>query len=161
MGFSQSGKSSPHIFLERQGMTTKKSFRSRFTTIRSVRQIDYNGCGVSCVAMLSGHSYKKARETIFGKGAKRIPGTTYDDLRHAFKVLGIRVKGKSRPFWNWESIPRTAIVAINYNRKSETWHWVLLIVDRKRRFVKDPQSTRRGLRRVDFSRMRGMSYMLI
>ena len=51
--------------------------------MKTVRQKDEIGCGIACVAMLSGVTYDEARKTLFPKGAvkRTSSGKLFDALR--------------------------------------------------------------------------------
>lgn len=87
---------------------------------RSVKHAD---CGVACIAMLAGCSYKQALDALeFSEGTKEFY-TWHTDLFNALGKLGCSVK--KRKFVSWREIEGCAIVAVNHNRDGRYWHWVV------------------------------------
>lgn len=66
---------------------------------------------------------------------------------------------KGRSVRKWSSISDTAIIGINYNKKNNSWHWVVFCREEQREYVLDPQSKREV--RTDFGRMRLRSFIPI
>lgn len=96
--------------------------------IKKVMQRDRFGCGVACVAMVTGKPYSYAR-TLFterGLGAKKKPfSTNFSELRHCLEQLGI--DSELRRWSNWDAIDGLGIVAVSTSLgpTNRNWHWVV------------------------------------
>ena len=117
--------------------------------IRRVQQEDENGCGIACVAMVSGKLYRQTKmfflERVF-LPKERKPHTRHYQLRRALRKLGI--PNEKRMFRNWRSIENLSIVPIN--RRSDTgWHWVVFVPSGDRPYILNP-TPGKGRRRYDF-----------
>ena len=117
--------------------------------IRRLQQGDERGCGIACVAMITGNTYRQTerffRERIF-LPRDRKPHTRHYQLRRALRELGIA--SEKRLFRKWRSIKNLSIVPIS--RRSDTgWHWVVFVPNGDRPYILDPMPGR-GRRRYDF-----------
>ena len=121
--------------------------------IRRVQQGDEEGCGIACVAMVTGKTYLQAKkyflERVFLPGDRK-PHTRHYQLRRAFRKL--RISTEKRAFRNWQSIESLSIVPIN-RREDGGWHWVIFIPNGVRPYILDPM-TGKGRRRYDFRGMK-------
>lgn len=121
-----------------------------------IRQEHKTGCGIACVAMVTDNAtYSKvikiARKLFDWNDSQR---TFYTSSAQLQKLL-LSFKGqtkKSRAVRKWSSLPETAIVGINHNEKSNTWHWVVFRREADTEYVLDPRAKREM--RKDFGRMR-------
>jgi ABC-type bacteriocin/lantibiotic exporter with double-glycine peptidase domain len=118
-----------------------------------IAQEDDAGCGIACVAMITGKTYLQARrfflERIF-LPTDRKPHTRHYQLRRALRKLGIATE--KRLFRKWCSIENLSIVPIN--RRSDTgWHWVIFVPDGVRPYILDPMPGK-GRRQYVFRGMR-------
>ena len=124
--------------------------------IRRVQQEDEEGCGIACVAMLTGSTYKQMKryfaENIF-INQKKVHTRNYQ-IRNALSRHGIHTSNKV--FREWRKINSSAIVPIS-RRRDGGWHWVLFIYDPEKSYVIDPHYGRtnnkyyfRGLRAKGF-----------
>lgn len=68
---------------------------------------------------------------------------------------------RGRRLTHWESLTELSIVGINYNDKSDTWHWVVYVPSARGGYVLDPRAAVKANRRYDFYRMRPRSYIPI
>lgn len=85
------------------------------------KSIGHADCGVACVAMLAGCSYRQAFD-IFGFAENQSEFyTRHHHLIRALKKLGCAVKRKR--FRSWRGIRGRAIVAVNHTQNGY-WHWV-------------------------------------
>lgn len=103
--------------------------------MRRVRQLDDNGCGIACVAMIAGITYTEARKQMFGN--KPLTYTKSKELQKALRRHGIRIDGRLRPLGkrNYKTLARPAILKVRWT-KSGPFHWV--VWDIRRRRVLDP-----------------------
>ena len=116
---------------------------------KRVEQGDEPGCGIACVAMVTGQTYKKTRiffdEHVFLTTDKK-PHTRHYQLRRALEIFG--VKTEKRPFHYWRSIETHAIVPIN-RQVDGGWHWVVFVRAGNRPYIMDP-APGKWRRRYDF-----------
>ena len=117
--------------------------------IKRVEQEDDAGCGIACVAMITGKTYQQAerffRERVF-LPIDRKPHTRHYQLRRALRKLGITTE--KRLFRKWRSIENLSIVPIN-RRLDTGWHWVVFVPNGARPYILDPAQGK-GRRRYDF-----------
>lgn len=123
--------------------------------MKRIRQEHRTGCGIACVAMFSGVTYAEAMRVatkLFDwSESQRTFYTSSSQLRSLLLEMNIPAL-KGRSIRNRSSLPDTAIVAINHNEKTDTWHWVVFRREAGKEYVLDPQSKRET--RTDFKRMR-------
>jgi len=121
--------------------------------IRRVQQGDEEGCGIACVAMVTGKTYPQAKrffvEHVF-LPTDRKPHTRHYQLRRA--LLKLRITTEKRLFRNWRSIEDLSIVPTN-RRIDSGWHWVVYVPNGVRPYILDPMAGKRQ-RRYDFRGMR-------
>jgi len=127
--------------------------------MRRVMQEDEAGCGIACVAMVTGKTYLQAKrfflERIF-QTTDRKPHTRHYQLRRALWKLGIATE--KRPFRHWRSIENLSIVPIN--RRADTgWHWVVFVPDSGNPYILDPMLGKGG-RRYDFRGMKARGFYI-
>ena len=125
----------------------------RSIVIRRVQQRDDNGCGIACVAMVTGKTYRQAKkfflDHVFLPTEKK-PHTRHYQLRRALRDL--RIRTEKRTFRNWRSIESLSIVAIN-RRQDGGWHWVIFVPNGARPYILNPM-TGKNRRRYDFRGMK-------
>ena len=117
--------------------------------IRRVQQGDEEGCGIACVAMVTGKTYPQAKKFFLERvffPSERKPHTRHYQLRRALRKLKIATEKKA--FRHWRSIERLSIVPIN-RRQDGGWHWVVFVPNGGRPYILDP-APRKGRRRYDF-----------
>ena len=129
--------------------------------IRRVVQVDSTGCGIACVAMITGKFYKDIKQVglendIFS--TKKALYTDTADIVKMLKILGIPTE-KGRKVSNWDTIKSISIVGINYRESSDTWHWEVYIPNEEEGYVLDPNKKIKNDKRTDFSRMKLRSYI--
>lgn len=110
--------------------------RTRKRRISLIPQKHSTGCGIACVAMVSGVSYRRALKATFPHGIKKDYLTGYADLKRGIAALG----GKHAPRAHnapssWGRIECTSIVRVN-ERANGNWHWV--VFDAEQRVLLDP-----------------------
>lgn len=97
--------------------------------VQKVMQRDRLGCGVACVAMVSGRTYGVVRQLFVDNGIgarkKRPLATNFSELQHALELLGI--KSELKRWSNWDAVEGLGIVAVNNGQgtASRNWHWVV------------------------------------
>lgn len=125
--------------------------------IRRVKQDDRTGCGIACIAIITGESYERIRSLAINELRFSEDGPFYTQVSH-LKILaskfGIELPQRIRKFKNWESLPDVAIVAINYCKESHTWHWVVYRREKDSQYVIDPKKSVKSNKRTDFGRMK-------
>ena len=120
--------------------------------IKRIEQEDEAGCGIACVAMITGRTYRQTKmfflERVF-LPKERKPHARHYQLRRALRKL--RIASEKRLFRKWRSIESLSIVPIN--RRSDTgWHWVVFVPNGVRPYILDP-APGKG-RRYDFRGMK-------
>ena len=127
--------------------------------IRIVQEDDA-GCGIACVAMVTGKTYRQAKRFFLEKvflPTDRKPHTRHYQLRRALRALGIVTE--KRLFRNWRSIENLSIVPIN--RRSDTgWHWVVFVPNGVRPYILDP-APGKGRRCYDFRGMKARGFYVV
>jgi ABC-type bacteriocin/lantibiotic exporter with double-glycine peptidase domain len=123
------------------------------TMIRRVQQDDEKGCGIACVAMVTGRTYPQTKkyflEQVFLPTDRKLY-TRHYQLRRALQKL--RIPTEKRAFRNWRSIGILSIVPIN-RRQDSGWHWVVFVPNNTRPYILDP-ALGKGRRRYDFRGMK-------
>jgi ABC-type bacteriocin/lantibiotic exporter with double-glycine peptidase domain len=127
--------------------------------LRPVVQQDPTGCGMACVAALTGLNY-----TVVKKAAARLGIAVSDPrlwsetkhLRRLFAHFGITLGKTEAPFTAWDTLPAPALLATKWHREKTgpAWHWVVFARDQKGACVLDSKLTLRSHRRTDFGRIR-------
>ena len=82
--------------------------------LKRVEQGDDSGCGIACVAMVTGRTYPQTKRFFVAHvflPTDRKPLTRHYQLRRA--LLKLRVHTEKRLFRNWRSIESLSIVPIN------------------------------------------------
>lgn len=130
--------------------------------MKRIQQEHRTGCGIACVAMLSGTTYAQAldiaKEILFLDKSVRTFYTSSAQLQKLLLAMNVPAQ-KGRSVRKWTSISDTAIVAINHNIKNDSWHWVVFRREQNTEYVLDPQSKREV--RTDFDCMRLRSFIPI
>lgn len=111
--------------------------------MKRVKQVHVTGCGIACVAMIRGCSYKKALTYFSNYVQERLfelKGTSIYDLQYALRQYA-KIQLKIKPFTG-EFPKKDAIFVVDKGRVREDgsvrrgWHWV--VWDSKRRLLLDP-----------------------
>jgi ABC-type bacteriocin/lantibiotic exporter with double-glycine peptidase domain len=121
--------------------------------IKRIKQEEDAGCGIACVAMITGKTYPQAKKFFLERvflSTDRKPHTRHYQLRHALRKL--RIATEKRLFLNWRSIDNLSIVPIN-RRQDGGWHWVVFVPNDVRPYILDP-APGKGRRRYDFRGMK-------
>lgn len=124
--------------------------------MRRVIQEDTTGCGLACIAMLSGRKYKEVRkaalsELQFDEGGEFYTGTS--DLVYLGQGFDLKIGKRRRKFKGFDLLPNKAILAINYKEKSDSWHWVVFHRNNKEQYVLDPKKSIKTAKRTDLTRI--------
>lgn len=93
--------------------------------MRRIKQLDDTGCGLACVAMITGKTYNQIKQKAIQTNSLAQKGeyfTKPKHLRSLLKEFGIST-GNAHAHKHWESLPSLAIIGINFN--SYSWHWVV------------------------------------
>jgi ABC-type bacteriocin/lantibiotic exporter with double-glycine peptidase domain len=126
-------------------------------------QRDVTGCGLACVSMLAGVTYASVKSRAIALGLVESRGPFYTcsaDLRKLLLSFDLTSK-QGRKVTSWQSVSTLAIVAINHQAASDTWHWVVYISSGNDAYVLDPRAKIKTARRVDFGRMHLRSFIPI
>lgn len=130
--------------------------------IKKIMQEHRTGCGIACVSMLAGVTYSETISVAYDVlGWEKSQRTFYTTSSQLYKLLlsfNILSK-KSRTAHEWASLPAIAIAAINFNERTNNWHWVIFLRELGDAYVIDPRS-KHEVRR-DFGRMQLRSYIPI
>ncbi len=117
--------------------------------IRHVFQPDDTGCGIACVAMLSGLSYNEVKQLMIAEKLFDTDtsywGTSFCDLKEVLNKLEIKTANR-RKFNRRRNIPaRVAIASTNYDKKG-MWRWVVFVRDIDGFYIYDPGKRRKKVR---------------
>jgi ABC-type bacteriocin/lantibiotic exporter with double-glycine peptidase domain len=128
--------------------------------VRRILQEDTTGCGLACVAMVTGSTYAKVKAAAIrlGIAARGEPCyTVANDLARLMREFGMH-PSKEKMITSWPPLKHPSIVAINL-QKNGNWHWVVYVPGDDGGHVFDPKKSIKTVRRTDFSRMRPRSYI--
>lgn len=132
--------------------------------MKRIKQEHYSGCGLACVAMIVGKKYSTIRKTAHDLLNMADDHDLYTNSTHLIQLLShfeIETSQKKIPFTSWEKLPEKAIVAINHNKESDIWHWVVFQKNQHGTWVLDPKPTIKSDRRTDFNRMKPKWYIAV
>jgi ABC-type bacteriocin/lantibiotic exporter with double-glycine peptidase domain len=95
--------------------------------IKCVRQKDASGCGIACVAIVTGTPYETVKRLMFGDIKRRGFHTETLDLKRALRQLGRKPGARAIPLQgrHLSDLNFQAIVATNRNPAGTRWHWVV------------------------------------
>lgn len=103
--------------------------------VRKVRQDDPLGCGVACVAMITGREYAAVRQLFLdaqiGTRKGRPLATNFTELQKALALLGVDCQRKR--FEGWDSIQGVGILAVD-SRDGGNNSWHRVVVERHPRY---------------------------
>ena len=117
--------------------------------IQHVSQPDDTGCGLACLAMITGLTYFQIKDQLIQQGKFKADtddwGTTFNDIIQILQYYQLKTERK-RKFKKWCNIPaKVAIASTNYD-KSGCWHWVVFVRDIDGYFIYDPGKRRKKIR---------------
>ncbi len=107
-----------------------------------VRQEDYTGCGIACLAMLKSASYNIARQAFISAGldlarGKRAPySSNFQELIAVAPSLGLQAR--LRRWTGWHAVEGLGVIKVPTGKPN--WHW--MVVERTQAFglvVQDPE----------------------
>lgn len=118
--------------------------------MRLVKQVDDNGCGLACVAMAAGTTYRTVRSFAFPDAD--VDGTSMKRLRKIMERHGVTLGDRLIPFRTRQphDLPFDALLKVNVRKEGVEWHWV--IWDHERQQVLDPK-------KPAYKRLRFISYV--
>lgn len=117
-------------------------------SVRLVRQKDPTGCGIACIAMLSGTRYKDVRSRFKEIGPRLTDGkrfyTNAKEVCRLGALFGVEFeRTRLTPIYNLENLPDLAILRVsNLCGDTRNWHWVVFQRGDGKREVFDPQKKR-------------------
>lgn len=99
--------------------------------IQKIRQLDPYGCGVACLAMVTGTSYEQSREAFnrHGLGVRRKSRPPYStaswEMRMVVEVSGLLVS--TRRWSGWDSFQGLGVLKVRDDWRGAVgrWHWVV------------------------------------
>lgn len=124
--------------------------------MRRIIQEDKTGCGLACIAMLSGRKYKEIRKVAVTEHGFDEDGEFYTQTKHLTALgqrFGLEIGSRRRKFKDYSSLPDRAILAINYKEATDTWHRVIFHRTAKEEYVLDPKQSIKTAKRKDLSRI--------
>lgn len=106
-----------------------------------IKQIDDTGCGIACVAMLTGRHYNEVKSVLIEQVFAEPEVVFYTRHHHIKKLIHLfGCESVSRRFLRWRDIRGHAIVPIN--RSGNNFHWVVF-VNARQPYVLDPNNYER------------------
>lgn len=138
--------------------------------MRLIKQGDVYGCGLACVAMLAGTSYrvvrKTYREVTKTKEDDPIKGTDLRQLKQIMAKHGVVIEGRMKRIDDQKHVALEklddldldcdALLKVNPRDGGKGWHWV--IWDHRRRRVLDSKAPPyKRLKRVGYWRLGRMT----
>ena len=154
-------------------MAGEKQHEPRSNTMRRIEQEDSTGCGLACIAMLAGTTYKKVKRKAIDKSEIPKEGPFYTDTPNLYRlgqVFGLKI-GQRCVCLNDKRIrvrketkarrvpPDKAILAINRRQNDNTWHWVVYRRAQDGEYFLDPRQGIKSERREDFGRIKIHGYV--
>jgi ABC-type bacteriocin/lantibiotic exporter with double-glycine peptidase domain len=128
--------------------------------MKPVVQHDRTGCGLACVAALSGESYAAVKAEAAALGISVTDPQLWSGTKHIRRLLAqvqIAAGKNEEKFVSWSALPRHALLAIKWHREKRgpAWHWVVFVRETSGAcYVLDPKKTLRTNTRTDFGRMK-------
>ena len=93
--------------------------------MKRIAQIDQQGCGIACVAMIAGVSYQDARTILFPDD--NISSVKHPQLRSALAHFGITLSaGRRLGKLGFDDLTQDGIIWTYVTLKTELWkHWTV------------------------------------
>jgi len=134
--------------------------------MKRILQEDGTGCGIACIAMITGRSYQQIKDELIKMPGYSAKGPFYTDaseLRALAKSQGVSLIKRKRKFKEWKLVPNGSILAIRFKEKNseQEWHWVVFNRINGREFVIDPKKSIKTDQRTDFGRIKAKWYLPI
>jgi len=133
--------------------------------MRQIKQKPGNkgDCGISCIAMVTGNSYKSIKKKFITCKLINRNGESFTTHKDICKVLNIMgKKTERRKFTKWRDFcndKEIAIVKVNKSMNNY-WHWVVTGHDKKGQFILDPNPNKVGKIRK-FRGLNGSGQMIV
>jgi len=90
--------------------------------MKFVQQEDKFGCGLACIAMLSGKSYGDIKELASDEAEL----TSTNDLIELAKKVDVSISSMRRTqLVSFERLTTRAILSLSYEDNTQEWHWVV------------------------------------
>ena len=137
--------------------------------MKYIKQEDETGCGVACIAMISGQSYKTIRSFLINNKVEGIEKRktnfrlNHPQLLKVTKTVRLHILEKQR-FSKWTDVPSKAIVSTDFDPKRRNWHWIVFDKTKTGRpYFFDPYERKGngGKRRYDFRGKKCGHYYLV
>ncbi len=108
---------------------TNREYASPFRfNMKLIKQKLGSDCGIACVAMLTTKSYDEVYErfkTLFpDKVRDKSYYTDFHEIEKMLNEYNVHISRKHR-FRKWESLPILSLLWTKYNKKDQSWHWVV------------------------------------
>jgi len=126
--------------------------------MRPVTQEEISGCGIACVAALSGLSYQEVRTVANSLGIFAEDSNLWSDTRYVRILLGhfgIAADQNELLFSSWDTLPDLALLSIKWHLENGRpfWHWVIFWRSPNGPVVLDPKQSLKTHTRTDFWRI--------
>lgn len=143
----------------RFAMDHNHSIAYESTFMELVIQEEVTGCGIACIAALSGLSYQEAKALANGLGISSEDSELWSDTRHVrdlLRHLDIPVSSQEVPFSSWEELPKPALIATKWHIENgrPSWHWAIFWRGPNGPVVFDPKKSLTRHTRIDFWRIK-------
>ena len=134
--------------------------------MKPVIQKDQTGCGLACVATVSGVSYQEVKKVAAQLGIEVQDSRLWSDTKYVrtlLKHFSIATSPHTQLFRSWDALPPLALLAIKWHtiKGRAFWHWVVFWRGSKGPVVLDPQPSLRRNIRTDFGRMKPKWFLAI
>lgn len=132
--------------------------------MKPVIQLERTGCGIACVAALTGKSYGQARATAQALGIDAADPALWSDtqyVRRMLRHLGVRSGSTEVPFRGWQLLPEIALLATKWHAEQgwPCWHWAVFVREGSTSYVLDSKRSLKSHRRTDFGRIKPKWYI--
>ncbi len=136
------------------------------TGILPIVQEETTGCGLACIAMLTGSSYGQIKKTASSLGIHVDDPRLWSDtayMRTLLRHYHLLPSLQEIPFRTWSTLPSLALLAIKWHLQAQrpSWHWVVYHSNHGDAVVLDPKKGLRNNRRTDFGRMKPKWYITV
>lgn len=124
--------------------------------MRRVVQKDATGCGLACIAMLAERKYEEVKSLAMEELNFEIDGYFYTQTKHLVALgnkFNIKIGKRRRKFKGYKFLPDKAILAINYDKEFNSWHWVVYHRSASGDYVLDPGKNIKQNKRTDLDRI--------
>ena len=146
---------------QRLALLRQKSRQRRQRPLRRIAQGTGTSCGLASVAMLARLSFREvealAREVLPKVFTATHQRTYAKDLRVLLATLGWRL-GRQVKCRTWKRVPPHALVAVQWKRGEDRWHWVVSDEDEAGPSFLDPRKQVKAPRRRDLKKVRPSWY---